>query len=145
MSFKNIATGVLLVIVGFVLAIAALFSSSDSRDLPQNFESAPISIACGSEEPLAIHAKFYLNQKEHWNIIILGRNYTDLYTALIKEADGKKNFREWARLPNGEWVDISSMGKDEREYHTGAAKLFTIEEKVAFLGCLKKALSVGRI
>lgn len=145
---KNVIYGVFFFLTGAVITIFVVFVVVEPffpPGLPKNFSSAPIQITCASEEPLAIHAKFFINSKEGWSLIILGRNYIDMYISLSQSAGGKRKNTDWANLGNSEWVNVQTLNKEWLEYFSGANKLFLFPEKLFFRRCFNRGLEANAI
>ena len=136
---RYIICGIVLFLAGAIAASIMLTPSPYPAGLPKNFLGAPVKMICATEEPLAIHAKFYINQKDGWLVAILGRNYTDFYIALEKTSQGGREGEEWANF-DSTWLNLQEFNQEWREYLSGANKLFLLQEKLFFRRCFNEAL-----
>ena len=136
---RYIICGIVLFLAGAIAASIMLTPSPYPAGLPKNFLGAPVKMICATEEPLAIHAKFYINQKDGWLVAMLGRNYTDFYIALEKTSQGERESKEWAKFENI-WIRLQDFNEEWREYLSGANKLFLLQEKLFFRRCFNEAL-----
>ena len=136
---RHIIYGIVLFLVGAAAASIMLTPLPYPAGLPKNFWESPVKITCATEESLAIHAKFYINQKEGWSVAILGRNYTDFYIALEKTSQDGREGAEWAKFENI-WLRLQDFNEEWREYLNCANKLFLLQEKLFFRRCFNETL-----